>query len=516
MEAIITIELGTNAVRIFAFDMKGNTIGSMKGSYPTFHTEPDYSEQDPEQVFITMLYVLKNLLTEKINPGKYKVVSICFSASMHSVLAIDKRGVPIGNAITWADNRGKLEAQELKKSELGKQLYEITGTPIHPMSPLVKIAWMKNHDLVQFKQTSKFLSIKSYIIQQLTGEYYIDYSLASATGLLNIQQIQWEPAALEYVGITADQLPQLAPVFHYPGKLRKEYQKSLGLSDSTNIILGSSDGCMATLGAGVWTEGKATITIEDSGAVRVVGNRMLRDEKRRFFNYLLQKDCFVSGGPTNNGGVVFEWFAKQFGDFRGPYDIEYTIENLIQEAAKVPVGSEGLLFLPYLLGERAPIWNPNARGSYFGINIKHERQHFIRATIEGILYQVYSIGKTLGEHRRIDSLSVNGSFASIPFCSQMIADIFNKPVTSKNTNSTSIGSFLLSATQLGEYSSLEEASKAVEPTNFYSPNPHNHAVYKEYFGIFEKMSTYLADAFDDISEMQHRNTHRASVDKATA
>src|SRR3954468_6419101 len=118
MDCIITIELGTNAVRIFAFEMNGNIIGSMKGSYPTFHTEPDYSEQDPEQLFITMLYVLKNLLTEKIHPQKYKVVCIAFSASMHSVLAIDKNGVPLGNAITWADNRGKKEAQELKESSI--------------------------------------------------------------------------------------------------------------------------------------------------------------------------------------------------------------------------------------------------------------------------------------------------------------------------------------------------------------------------------------------------------------
>src|SRR5689334_240165 len=233
MECIITIELGTNAVRIFAFELNGNNIGSMKGSYPTFHTEPDYSEQDPEQMFITMLYVLKNLLTEKIHPQKYNVVSICFSASMHSVLAIDDHGVPLGNAITWSDNRGKAEAQELKKSGLGKKLYDITGTPIHPMSPLVKITWMKNHDPERFNKTYKFLSIKSYIIQQLTGEYFIDYSLASATGLLNIHTIKWEAEALAHAGITPDKLPDLAPVFHSPGKLRKEYQKSLGLSSST-------------------------------------------------------------------------------------------------------------------------------------------------------------------------------------------------------------------------------------------------------------------------------------------
>src|SRR5687767_4507638 len=116
MDCIITIELGTNAVRVMAFDINGNAIASMKGSYPTFHIEPDYSEQDPEQIFITMLYVLKNLLSEKIQPKNYKVISICFCASMHSVLAIDKHGVPLGNAITWADNRGKREAKELKSS----------------------------------------------------------------------------------------------------------------------------------------------------------------------------------------------------------------------------------------------------------------------------------------------------------------------------------------------------------------------------------------------------------------
>src|SRR6187402_618510 len=264
MECIITIELGTNAVRIFAFDIEGNLIGSMKGSYPTFHSEPDYSEQDPEQLFITMLYVLKNLLNEKIHPQKYSVVSICFSASMHSVLAIDDHGVPLGNAITWADNRGKMEALELKNSALGKKLYDITGTPIHPMSPLIKITWIKNHERERFDKTHKFLSIKTYIIQQLTGEYFIDYSLASATGLLNIHTIEWEPDALLYAGITKDKLPSLVPVFNSAGNLHKEYQASLGLAPETKIIIGSSDGCSATLGAGVWSEGKATITIEDS------------------------------------------------------------------------------------------------------------------------------------------------------------------------------------------------------------------------------------------------------------
>lgn len=504
MECIITIELGTNAVRVLAFDLKGNVIGSMKGSYPTFHTDPDYSEQDPEQIFITMLYVLKNLLNEKIHPKKHKVIYICFSASMHSVLPIDKNGVPLGNAITWADNRGKKEAQQLKNSALGKKMYNATGTPIHPMSPLIKIAWLSKHDKERFKKTYKFLSIKSYIIQQLTGKYILDYSLASATGLLNIHTLRWEADALKYAGIKEDKLPELVPVFHPLGKLRKEYQTSLRLTQDVKILAGSSDGCLATLGAGVWDKGKATITIEDSGAVRVVGKQVIQDEKQRFFNYLLTDKYYISGGPTNNGGVIFEWFTKHFGDFHNPYDVDHSMVNLIREASNVPVGSEGLLFLPYLLGERAPIWNANARGSYFGLNIKHERQHFVRATIEGILYEIYSIGKILEEQRPIQTLSVNGSFASIPFCTQIIADLFNKDVSiGKNADSIAFGAFLVCATDLGIYKDLEEAANTVVLTNTFKPQKHNHDIYQKYFSVFERLSTKLIEEFESIAALQH-------------
>lgn len=505
MDCIITIDLGTSAVNVFALDMEGKVIGTMKGAYPTFHTDPDYSEQDPEQIFITVLYVLKNFLNEKIHPHKYKVAVICFSAAMHSVLPVDKQGIPLGNAITWADNRAKNEAKELKGTAAGKTIYDATGTPIHPMSPLIKITWLKNHDEQRFKQTSKFMSIKSYIIQQLTGENIIDYSLASATGLFNIHKVKWDPDALAFAGITAEQLPDPVPVFYSTAKLRKEYQTSLGLPAKTQLIIGSSDGCLATLGAGVWGEGKATITIEQSGAVRVVGKKVLQDDRQRFFNYLLTENYYVSGGPSNNGGNIFEWFARQFGDFKHAYDLEDCMQTLLHDVIKIPAGSEGLIFLPYLQGERAPIWNANARGVYFGVNINHEQPHFVRATIEGILYEMYSIGKTLEEHRSINSLSVNGSFASIPLWAQMISDIFNKPVSVKdNADSIGLGAYLLSATQMGVYKNLEEAAQTVTLPAPYTPKKADHDVYMNYFPIFEKLSGKLFDEFEEIAKLQQK------------
>ena len=503
MECIISIELGTNAVRVYAFDLKGNTIGFANGSYPTFHPNPDYSEQDPEQIFITMLYVLKNFLSEKIHPKKYKILSVCFSASMHSLLAIDKHGVPLGNAITWADNRGKKEAQVLRNSPLAEIIYQATGTPIHPMSPLVKITWMKNQEKERFQQTYKFLSIKGYIIQQLTGAYVIDYSLASATGLMDIHNKKWDPTALDYAGIRADQLPELVPIFYSPGKLLAQYRISLGLSADTKMLVGSSDGCFATLGAGVWDDGKATVTIEDSAAVRVVGKQALQDKNGRLFNYILDEHYYISGGPSNNGGKAFEWFAKQFGDFKNAYDLESCMEDLITDATAVEPGSEGLLFLPYLLGERAPIWNANARGVFFGININHERKHFTRATIEGILYEMYSIEKLLQEHRNIRCISVNGSFATMPFCTQLIADIFNKPVSiSPNANTVSLGAYLLSATEIGIYQNLDDAAKSIALPDAFKPNKNNHSVYLKYYAIFERLSRKLFDEFEALASLQ--------------
>ncbi|MEN9885239.1 MAG: hypothetical protein RLZZ420_2456, partial [Bacteroidota bacterium] len=230
---------------------------------------------------------------------------------------------------------------------------------------------------------------------------------------------------------------------------------------------------------------------------------VLNDKHQRLFNYLLTEDYYVSGGPTNSGGVIFEWFAKQFGDFRNPYDLEYAMEELIAVASKVNAGAEGLIFLPYLLGERAPIWDANARGVYFGINIKHERQHFIRAVIEGIIYEIYSIGKILDHHCTFNSLSINGSFASIPLCAQLIADIFNKPVSiSQHNYSVGLGAYLLSATEMGIYDSLEKAAKSIVLQEQYFPNKNLNSIYSKHYEVFEKLSIKLKSDFESIVSLQ--------------
>ncbi|MBP8155858.1 MAG: gluconokinase, partial [Leadbetterella sp.] len=344
MDCIITIDINTSAVKIAAYNLDGKLVAFRKGSFSILYPQADYSEQDPEQVFITVLFVLKDLIREQILGQNHKVLSIVFSAAMHSVLPIDNRGNPLGNAIIWADNRAKKEADMIKKSANGVKIYENTGTPIHAMSPLAKIAWIKTAQPERFKKTSKFISIKEYIIYQFTNEYVIDYSMASATGLFNIKEKKWEQDSLDISGLKTMQFSDHTSVFNTDLKIKPGLAKSLQLPKNTKIILGSTDGCLATLGSGVFGEGQATISISHTGAVRVAGQKIIKDKENRFFNYVLDDETYISGGPTNNAGVVLEWFASNFRNHPIIVDFEDAVEDLFKEATLVKSGSNGLLF----------------------------------------------------------------------------------------------------------------------------------------------------------------------------
>jgi gluconokinase len=503
MDCIITIDITTSAVKIAAYDLAGKLVAFRKGSFSILYPQPDHSEQDPEQVFITVLFVLKDLVREQIVPYNFNINSIVFSASMHSVLPVDSKGNPLGNAIIWADNRAKNEADLIKKSTNAKSIYENTGTPIHAMSPLAKIAWIKNTQPERFKKASKFISIKEYVIYQFTNQLLIDYSMASATGLFNIKEKKWEQQSMDVSGLKTSQFSDFASVFNADLKLKPGLARSLGIPKNTRIILGSTDGCLATLGSGVFGEGQATISITYSGAVRVAGNKVIKDKEQGLFNYILDEETYISGGPTNNAGVVLEWFASNFRNHHMISDFEDIVEDLFKEATLVKSGSNGLLFLPYLFGERAPIWNSNARGSYFGINIKHQPKHFLRATIEGIIFEIYSIGKVLEQYRKIDELHLAGKYASLPICAGIIADVFGKKViVSDEAENVNKGAALLGIIDAGVFKTLEEAAKSISMKNTFEPVFENNDTYKKLFAIFQRLTHKLFEEFELIERLQ--------------
>ncbi|KAA5544077.1 gluconokinase [Adhaeribacter rhizoryzae] len=502
MPVIIGLDIGTSSTKAIAFDEQGKVVSSAYQPYSILNPQPNYSEQDPDEVFRAVLLALQKS-TSQLNGAT--LAGISFSSAMHSLIAVDAQGNPLTNCIIWADNRSQVQADDLRVTPTGLDIYHYTGTPIHPMSPLCKLMWFRQYQPNLLQQAYKFISIKEYVWYKLFGRFQVDYSIASATGLFNIYTHTWYEPALEAAGITAAQLSEpVSPLY----QISPQYINFLQLDSLAQVpfIIGASDGCLANLGAGATVPGRAALTIGTSGAIRVTAPQPAADPQQRLFSYILTENQYVVGGAVNNGGIILRWFRDNFAEAEkaeaqrlgvDPYEI------LSQEAAAVPAGSEGLLFVPYLLGERAPIWDAQARGLFFGVSITHTKAHFLRAVFEGIVFGIYQVGQALTETTGpIDVIYASGGFARSPFWVQLVADIFNKKVILAGTvESSAWGAAMLALQALNLAPDTLSLPDQTAHEQEYLPNPKRHAVYMQNFSIFEKLYPLLKDQLAAIGNL---------------
>ncbi len=496
---IMGVDIGTTSTKALVFDLKGNIISESKAGYPTMRPHPSYSEQDIDVIFQAVLDCIKTVNLQG-RSKKHSLVGISFSCAMHSVMAVDKYCNPLTNSIIWSDNRSADIANSIKTSKNGPRIYKRTGTPIHPMSPLAKIAWIKANQPEVFAKTHKFISIKEYIFFKLFGEYLIDYSIASATGLFDSSTLDWLPEALSAAGISSAHLSTPVATSHVLKTLKPTYATYLELPTDLPFIIGASDGCVANLGANAIAPGEMAMTLGTSGAVRVTTEQPMPDVEQRLFSYILDIDTFVVGGPVNSGAIVFEWFMEQFGaspDDRKALTEDYDYDYFNALAQVIPAGSDGLIFLPYLMGERAPHWQAEARGVFFNIDIQHSKGHFARAVIEGIIFNLYSVGLALEETTGpVKIIYANGGAAQSPFWLQLISDVFNKPVVVQdNVESTALGTAFLGMKALGFATTLAQVSDWVTFGKRYEPRAKEHQIYQNNFAIFKRIYLKLKDEF---------------------
>ena len=422
MGYVIGIDIGTGSTKAVAVSGTAKVLEVCQASYPTLQPQPTYSEQDADVICNAVVKCITDL-TAAVDDVPIAVV---LSSAMHSILLTDESGKPLSNMITWADNRSATIAESLRRSAEGELIYNESGTPIHAMSPLCKIIWMKEHEPELFRKAARFISIKTYIWFRLFGLYETDFAIASAMGLFNIKDNRWNDRSLKLCGLTADHLGDVVPTDH-SRVAGNELAMRLKLTPSTLFVIGSSDGCLANVGSFATTPGTAALTIGTSGAIRVAGERPTLNYRAMIFNYKLFDDLFISGGPINNGGVVLKWYAEKFLQRTLASEADY--EKLLEAIADTEPGANGLIFLPYLLGERAPIWNSEASGSFFGIRNYHTQAHFTRAVVEGISMALYTIlleMETAG--LVIEKVHVSGGFVHSSAWLQILADMFDKPI----------------------------------------------------------------------------------------
>jgi gluconokinase len=293
--------------------------------------------------------------------GSGALRGLAFSSAMQSLVGLDEQGEPITELLTWADNRATAQARRLRAEY--PLLHPRTGTPIHPMAPLSKLVWFKENEPELFARTRRWVGIKELIVHRLTGSWAIDVSCASGTGLMSLETLDWDPEALAVAGVSAEQLSPIVPAKHtLPLTL-----DGLGIAPGAPVVLGAGDGPLANLGVGAVRPGIAACSIGTSGALRITVERPGVDPARRLFCYALTPGRWVIGGAINNGGSVLEWTGNALApDLGSDHETE-----LLELAAGVPPGSEGLLMLPYLFSERAPRWTALAGGAYVGLRDSH-------------------------------------------------------------------------------------------------------------------------------------------------
>lgn len=475
---MLGIDIGTTGVKVLAADIEGNNICASDATYHLYQPQDGYREQDPREILRAVQKTVKSVVQQLQQP----VAGVSFSTAMHSLLAVDETNTPLTPMITWADTRSLEYARELRHSAQGKALYQRSGAPLHAMLPLCKIAWLRDHEPDTFRRARKFVSFKEWMLYYWFGQYVVDYSIASATGMFNQRTFAWDQEALEFAGIQAEQLSEPVSTTHVLQGLNSPTSEATGLPGDTPIVVGASDGCLANLYASGLNPREATLTLGTSGAIRLISQDTTPDEQMRIFNYLLTEKYHVLGGPTNNGGIMLNWLQANL------YNQRFSPEEILQKASQVEPVADRLVCLPYFHGERAPFWNERVVGGYFGIDHDHTLDYFARAALEGVVYNVYSIAKGLEDAAGpFDALWADGGLTRSDFMVQLIADVFNKPVyVAESHHGVAEGAIMLGSYALDLVESLEQVAKTSQKEREFNPNPELHSLYQEQYERFRQ------------------------------
>lgn len=506
LEIFAGVDVGTTGCRVAFYGADGSDVASASAEYPLESPRIGWAEQDPELIASTLRRVFAEGLAKLEYPPSH-VRAVTFSSVLHSIFPVNERGEPMHRMLTFADTRAQAVLPEIRASVDVDALYRRTGCPLHPMYPLAKILWFRRERPELFRTASKFVSIKEYLLHQLTGQWMVDASLASGTGLCNLSRLQWDDEALRLLELPPSKLSPIFPTTHVVSRWNGHL---FGLPSDVPLVLGAGDGMLSTLGAGAVGPGQYTAMIGTSGAVRLCVNAPMTDPLSKNFCYNLADGLWVAGGAINNGGLAFRWardkFARTEQQVAERLNLD-TYEVLSRYAEQKPAGSDGLVFLPFLTGERSPHWNANARGVLFGLNIHHGKRHLMRATLEGILYSMYSVFRSLRQLAADDApveIRSSGSFARSNVWVQMMADVFGHPIVPPGPpEGSAFGAAALGMVATGRLARpVDVRTITGKPKATVMPVAEHHERYRKLFAIYERVYRNLVDEFDEIARLQ--------------
>lgn len=504
---ILAHDLGTTGNKATLYDAQGELQSSHSCEYGTAYPHVNWAEQNPDDWWRAVCVSTNKIFEKsKVKPEAVKVIS--FSGQMMGALPVDKEGTPLRQAIIWADQRGVEQADHLRDRVGMETIYMITGHRASPSYSAAKIMWIRDKEPELFKKTFKFLQAKDYMVLKLTGKFVTDYSDASGTNLFDLRKKDWSEKILDRIGISMKVLPELHSSTSIVGEVMKEVAAESGLVAGTPVVIGGGDGSCAAVGAGVVNEKSAYNYLGSSSWVALATQEPIYDPKMRTFNWVhLDPSLYSPNGTMQSAGGSLQWAKEELcSDEREAAEAlgldPYELIDL--EIAQSDKGAQNLLFLPYLLGERSPHWNPRARGAFIGLTRKHTKKDILRAILEGVCFNLRIIMEAFEEQgAKIENIRVIGGGAKGWIWRKIMADIYGKPVllTAHPLEATSLGAAIAGGIGVGIFKDFSVAEQLNKIIDFQETNTENMRFYTALFEIFKESYERLLPVFDKLSNL---------------
>ena len=507
MAYLLGIDIGTSGTKTVLFDEHGKTIASALREYPLYQPQIGWAEQDPEDWWQAACDGIRAVLA-KSGVKAEDISGIGLSGQMHGMVLLDSDNKVLRRSIIWCDQRTTAECEQITSLVGEKRLIEITANPALVGFTASKIMWVKNNEPDVFEKIKKILLPKDYVRFRLTGEFATEVSDASGMQLMDIPGRCWSDEVLSKLGIEKQWLGELYESQEVSGHVSQEAASVTGLKPGTPVVGGGGDQAAGAVGNGIVKPGVVSSTIGTSGVVFAYLDKIKKDPQGRLqtFCHAVPNTWHVMG-VTQAAGFSLKWFrdnlCREEMSVAELMDVDpYVLMD--KEAEKVKPGSNGLIYLPYLIGERTPHLDSDARGVFFGLSTVHKKSDMIRSVLEGVAFSLkdcLSIIADLGVD--IKEVRASGGGGKSRLWKQMQADVFGLPITTINSSEgPALGAALLAGVGTGVYKDVAEAcDTAIKPVDVQQPVPRNIEVYSRFYELYGQLYRSLKKDFRDLSQI---------------
>ena len=489
MKTFLSIDIGTSSTKLSLFDGRGQLLAAREAAYPVEIPQPGWAEQDPQAWWQAVCQLGRQLSAEL---SAHPLAAVCLSGQTPLCVPVDAAGQPLRKAILWLDRRAAPQAAELEHGLGQPASLQVSANRLESYFGGVKWLWYRQQEPHLYARTWKILQATSYIGWQLTGRAAIDPSQAGlCSPCFNFAAGAWDEPTCRALGLSTELLPEILPSQAVIGAITPAAAQACGLPAGTPVVCGGGDFALACLGAGIAARGQAALMLGTAGNLMLPG---VFDRDARLLH-----THHITGQPLTFGGVMaggnLAWFGGLYGQSSAAF-----FEQMDREAAEVPPGSEGLVFLPYLMGERTPVWDPEARGAFVGLSSRHSRAHLYRAVLEGVAFAFKQILEILGPAAGLEEITAIDGGARSPLWRAILAAVLERPVRQGSRRSgTALGAAFLAALGVGQVGSFDEIAGWVEVGSPMQPDPRAQERYAAFYPVYAGLYPKLKDDFHTLS-----------------